>query len=384
MKRLLSVLSLIILLLPACTPNTDDNSARSGWEDMFKPEEPEEPDSGDDSGYDPESGEKWFKMIGIICCWTDVSKRSKLDYIEIAKRTGINTFSIYNADMRSDVWKAYTGECARNGIDIEFEEHMLGWLLPRDLFNKGMDSDGTNFNDYYRMNDGGVRVNDVNGCPSCPAALDTIRNRAHFIAERYRSTNNKYYCWLDDGGDICHCPKCKDLNPADQALIFENAIIEGLRDVNPDATLAHLAYYNTVEAPKKTKPAEGIFLEFAPIDRDHYHAMSVSWASGKDGRTHGQYLKALSDNLKVFPKETAQVLDYWLDCSLFSNWDESNLKEVYWDQQMFEDDVKTYASYGIRNITTYTSYISAKYVEKFGYPYCIDRYAEYLRDYVKK
>ena len=51
---------------------------------------------------------------------------------------------------------------------------------------------------------------------------------------------------------------------------------------------------------------------------------------------------------------------------------------------MFEDDVKTYASYGIRNITTYTSYISAKYVEKFGYPYCIDRYAEYLRDYVKK
>ncbi len=37
-----------------------------------------------------------------------------------------------------------------------------------------------------------------------------------------------------------------------------------------------------------------------------------------------------------------------------------------------------------RELTTYTSYISAKYVEKFGYPYCIDRYAEYLRDYVKK
>ena len=55
-----------------------------------------------------------------------------------------------------------------------------------------------------------------------------------------------------------------------------------------------------------------------------------------------------------------------------------------WNQALFEDDVKTYASYGIRNITTYTSYISANYVKKFGYPDCIDKYATYLRDFVKK
>ena len=384
MKRILLgiFVALPLLVLFSCTGKEDEDSARTGWEDMFKPSE--EPVSSEDPGesYDPSSGEQWFKMIGMICCWTDVAKRTKLDYIDIAKRTGLNTFSIYNADMRSDVWKAYTGECARNGIDIEFEEHMLGWLLPRDLYNQGFDSDGTNFNDYYRMNDRGVRVNDVNGCPSCQAALDTIRQRAHFIADHYRSTNNKYYCWLDDGGDICHCPKCKDLNPADQALMFENVIIKGLRDVNPDATLAHLAYFNTVEAPRKVKPEEGIFLEFAPIDRSR--PLTDSFASGKDGRTHGQYVKALEDNLKVFPVETAQVLEYWLDCSLYSNWDETNLKEVPWNQKNFEADVDLYASHGIRYVTTYTSYISAAYVAKFGYPDCIDKYATYLRDYVKE
>ena len=383
MKKFLT--ALMLLAAVSCSPAADDQSARQGWEDMFKPvETPTEESSDPGESYDPESGERWFKMIGIICCWTDVAIRSKLDYIDIAKRTGINTFSIYNCDKNSSVWKSYTAECARNGIDIEFEEHMVGWLLPRDLFNQGFDSDGTNFNDYYRMNDRGIRVNDVNGCPSCPATLDTVRARAMIIGERYRSTNNKYYCWLDDGGDICHCPKCKDLNPADQALLFENATLEGLRAVNPEATLAHLAYYNTVEAPKKIKPSEGIFLEFAPIDRDHSRPMSEANASGKDARTHGQYLKALSDNLKVFPVETAQVLDYWLDCSLFSGWDETNLKQVPWNQALFEDDVKTYASYGIRNITTYTSYISANYVKKFGYPDCIDKYATYLRDFVKK
>ena len=376
MRRVLETLAAIAVLATSCTTK-DETLARQGWEDMFKPVEIVPEDSEDpDESYDPQSGEKWFKMIGIICSWTDVARRAKLDYVDIAKRTGINTFSIYNFPMDTDEWKSYTAECQRNGIDIEYEEHMLGWLLPRDLYGEHPE--------YYRMDKNGNRVNDANGCPSNKEALEIIRDRAKVIGERYRSTNNKYYCWLDDTGDVCHCPECKDLSPADQAPTFENVIIEGLREVNPDATLAHLAYYNTVEAPTKVKPAEGIFLEFAPIDRDHYHTMSTSWASGKDGRTHGQYLKALADNLKVFPKETAQVLEYWLDCSLFSDWDESNLKEVAWNQALFEDDVKTYASYGIRNITCYTAYIGAAYVAKFGYPSCIDSYAEYLRDYVKE
>ncbi len=376
MKKILSfaLAALMVTAFPSCTEDRGGD-ATDGWEKMFQRDDPDPEEDTTPDDYDPEKG-PWFLTRGIVCCWTDVSKRSKLDYIDIAKRTGLNCFSIYNADLSSAVWQSYTGECSRNGIDIEFEEHMLSFLLPRELYQTHPE--------YFRMNDRGVRVDDANGCPSNEEALAIIRERAKIIGEKYKSTNNKYYCWLDDTGDICHCPDCKGLNPADQSLLFENVIIEGLKEVNPDATLAHLAYYNTVEAPKTVKPVDGIFLEFAPIDRDHYHPLSTTWASGKDGRTHGQYLKALSDNLKIFPKETAQVLEYWLDCSLFSNWDESNLKEVAWNQDLFEDDIKTYASYGIRHVMTYTSYISANYVAKFGYPSCIDRYAEGLRDFVKK
>ena len=33
------------------------------------------------------------------------------------------------------------------------------------------------------------------------------------------------------------------------------------------ASLAHLAYANTLTPPEKVNPVEGVFLEFAPINR---------------------------------------------------------------------------------------------------------------------
>jgi len=353
----------------ACSPEEDPNS-RSGWEDMFKKDTlPSVEDTI------PE-GESWFKMKGVVCSWDDVSNPDVIDYVEIAKKTGINCFSIWGGDRTSTKWKNFEAQCKENGIDLEFEEHMLSYLLPRDLYGEHPE--------YYRMNSGGVRTNDVNGCPSCEAALEIIKKRAETIAVNYKSTNNRYYCWLDDGGDVCYCNKCKNLSPSDQALMFENAIIEGLRRKNPDATLAHLAYYNTVEAPKNVTPVEGIFLEFAPIDRDHYRKMSETWAVGKDGRSHGTYLKALAENLKVFPKETAMVLEYWLDDSLWSGWDRQNIQKVYWDKDLFLDDINTYAAYGIRNITCYTAWIGPVYVRRFGYPTCLEEYGYGLTNYEKE
>lgn len=374
MKKIFPFLVFLFLIgcfaLPSsCTPEENAGS-REGWENMFKKDTI--PVNNDTI---PE-GESWFKVKGVVCSWDDVSDASVLDYIGIAKKTGLNCFSIWGADRNSQKWKSFENECKENGIDLEFQEHMLSYLLPRDLYGEHPE--------YYRMTAQGVRTNDVNGCPSCEAALEIIKKRAEIIAENYKSTNNRYYCWLDDGGDVCYCPKCRDLSASDQALLFENAIIEGLRRVNPDATLAHLAYFNTVEAPKSVTPAEGIFLEFAPIDRDHYHAMSESYAVGKDGRSHGVYLKALGDNLKVFPKETAMVLEYWLDDSLWSNWDRENMKKVYWDRDLFLDDINTYAAYGIRNITCYTAWIGPTYTRRFGYPTCLEEYGIGLTEYEKK
>lgn len=328
--------------------------ATKDYEDMFKEEGKDEPTPPAPPVPEDES---WFKMKGVVCSWSDVNDRSVIDYIKIARDSGLNCFSIYNAPRNTELWDRFAKECADSGIDLEFEEHMLSYLLPRNLFDEHPE--------YFRMNKGGVRINDVNGCPSSQAALEVMKTRAKDIARNYKSTNNRYYCWLDDGGDVCYCDKCKDLSASDQALIFENAILEGLKSVNPDAMLAHLAYYNTVDAPKNVEPAEGIFLEFAPIGRDRYHALTDTWAKGSDGRTHAEYIRALYDNLQLFPVETAQVLEYWLDDSLYSGWDPWNLKPVFWDHTLFFLDIQKYASFGIRNITCYTAYVGPAYVKKF-------------------
>jgi hypothetical protein len=98
--------------------------------------------------------------------------------------------------------------------------------------------------------------------------------------------------------------------------------------------------------------------------------------------THAKYLKSLADHLKVFPAETAQVLEYWMDDSLFSGWNPNNLKEVPWNYEgVFLKDLDTYASYGIRYITCYCAYVGPDYVKKFGFPQFLVDYASGLYNY---
>lgn len=364
---LLGVLS-VCSLLSCSKPN--GSNAVSDWEKM----------GGDDTP-DPEvvpeepTDNHYFKTRGLVMGWSDVCNRNVLDYIKLAKDYELNTFSIYNADRNGAAWKKFAEECAENGIKLEYEEHMLSFLIPRDLF--------TTHPEYFRMNEQGARVNDANGCPSCEEAIKLVKSKAKEIARNYVPTNDKYYFWLDDGGGICHCPKCKDLNAADQALIFENAIVEAVREINPKAMVAHLCYYNTKDAPKTIKPAEGIFLEFAPLGRSYDGPLANSWVKGSEGYTHSEYLRFLSENLKVFPKETAQVLEYWLDESMFCGWNPDKLVKIPWNEKLFLSDIKTYASYGIKHVMSYAAYVSPAYVAKFNDVQCLEDYAKGLRDFTK-
>ena len=367
--RFFSVLSMACcLMFTFCS--CDDTKPNNDNGEVVKPD----PDPDPDDKPDPDPGtEPWFKTRGLVMGWTDVSNSYVLDYIEIAEENGLNTFSIYGADRSSAVWKNFASRCEDAGVDLEFEEHMMSFLLPRELFSVHPE--------YFRMNENGVRVNDANGCPSSEGALEEVRKNAKIIAESYVPTNDKYYFWLDDGGGVCHCDKCKELNAADQALIFENVIIESIKELNPDAKLAHLCYDNTLDAPKTVKPHEDIFLEFAPFYRDWSQPLSAEWAKGRTGLTHSQYHRALKENLEVFPPETAQVLEYWMDDSLFSGWDPNNLVEVPWKLDVFLSDLDTYASYGIRNIMCYCAYVGPAYVQKFGFPHFLEEYAQGLLNY---
>jgi len=162
------------------------------------------------------------------------------------------------------------------GFDFEYEEHAMSLLLPRSLFDTHPE--------YFRMDEDGVRRSDGNGCPSSTEGLEVMASNVEDFAKSHMPTNHRYYTWLFDGGDICHCPLCKDYSASDQGLIFENRIIKALKELDPEAKLAHLAYHSTTPAPTKVKPEPDIFLEFAPFYRSWSEPLSKRDAAVRPGR----------------------------------------------------------------------------------------------------
>jgi hypothetical protein len=132
------------------------------------------------------------------------------------------------------------------------------------------------------------------------------------------------------------------------------------------------------------KPDEGIFLEFSPIQRswDIPIAQEGIGREKKKEYSHSKLLQYLKDNLTVFPIETAVVLEYWLDVSLFSWWQKPAVK-LPWNKTVFEADLKTYGELGIRNITTFAAYIDDKYIANHKDLSFLKEYGEGLKNFEK-
>ena len=298
----------------------------------------------------------WFGMRGAVLSVEDLQTAP---WPGIAARNGINTIGTHITPsqvlsfIQSDRGQAFLRECSDLGIDVEHQLHAMGDLLPRDLFEE----DSTMF----RMNREGRRVADHNCCPHSGKALGIIASNAARFAASLPATNHRYYYWLDDNSEPCFCPLCQDYSASDQALIIENRMLEAIRKVDPEATLAHLAYQETMEPPVKVKPSEGIFLEFAPIEREWDRPLTDLEAPGRKGRmSHRRVLELLDANLKVFPAETAVVLEYWLDVSLASGWRKPAV-ELPWRPDVFVADLGVYKDRGLRNVTSFAVYMDSTY-----------------------
>jgi hypothetical protein len=202
--------------------------------------------------------------------------------------------------------------------------------------------------------------------------LEIICENAVEIGKVLRPTTSRYFYWGDDGRLWCRCPKCQELSPSEQALVIENRIRRALREVDPKAQVAHLAYHNTLTPPRKVKADQGIFLEFAPIKRRY----DIPYEQQKDPKLAGG-LHALETNLEVFPKSSVQVLEYWLDVSRFSRWKKPGVK-LPWKREVFLADVKTYRSWGIRHIKTFAAWVDADYQVRFGDLNFIEEYGQGL------
>lgn len=258
-------------------------------------------------------------------------------------------------------YRALLDKAAENGLKIEYEMHAARYLLPAEEFEAHPD--------WFRMNKDGERVTDWNCCPSSDEALSYIAQRAAELAKKlYRSTD-RYYFWLDDGKQsFCHCPKCAALSASDQQMRVLNRILLRLRQDNKNASLAYLAYCDTITPPEKIRPEEGIFLEYAPFLRDFHRPLC------KDAES-----EPLRDLLAFFGQNTAKALDYWYDNSLFSKWKKPPVAfEV--DKAVLQADFQYYTELGFCDIASFACFLGGDYEELYGPPDISD-FGEAFRKY---
>lgn len=238
---------------------------------------------------------------------------------------------------------------AASGLTIEYEFHSAAWLLPRHLF----ESQPT----LFRMDENGERTADRNFCPSNPTARRKVLAASRQLAGRLYRTTDHYYFWLDDGRRLaCQCPDCAKLSASDQQLLMMNKIIRTLRKQDPNAKLAYLAYYACMEVPKTVKPEKGIFLEYAPIDRDFTRSVRET--------TDEAHLKALLD---YFGRKDSKVLEYWFDNSLFSGQKKPEKKFVP-NNRLIREDIDYYRSLGFETISSFACFLGPDYEALHGEP----------------
>lgn len=239
------------------------------------------------------------------------------------------------------------------GINVEYEAHAMGWLMPRHIFSEHPE--------WFRMNEKGERVADFNMCASNPEALEYLAERTALLARLTETGSDKYYLWTDDvSGFSCHCPMCRSLSPSDQQLALVNAMLKGLRRYKKDAKLCYLAYHDALAVPEKVEPEEGVFLEFAPIGRDHHRPIN-----DPDCDKNRDEIRDLKKLMDFFGKKDSRVLEYWMDNSKFSNWTKPP-KRFTLDAGVMERDAEFYASMGFEEMTSFGCYLGPDYEELFG------------------
>ncbi|MBQ7386721.1 MAG: DUF4838 domain-containing protein [Clostridia bacterium] len=292
--------------------------------------------------------------------WIDRMADSGIDTLGIHPEGGGGAIASLEGlinTMETEDFRALIDYARERGLNIEYEFHAFGYLLPRSLFSEHPE--------YFVMNERGERTPKLNFCPSSPEALDIVAKASASLVKKLYGSSHNYFLWSDDArGGVCHCPKCKNLSPADQQLTVLNAIIKEIRRDTPDARLAYLAYYDTLSVPKNVRCEDGIFLEFAPIDKWHV----------RTGRTTHEYVEgaereelASEELLRFFGKKNSRVLEYWIDNSLFSGWKKPPVK-LSCDKASTRLDIEKYLALGYDDISTFGCFLGEDYEALWGEP----------------
>ena len=251
--------------------------------------------------------------------------------------------------LKTDAYRRLLDYAVSSGLKIEYEMHAASFLVDRKLFESHPE--------YFRMDETGERTRRMNFCFSNPEAMEIALSSAEKLADQLYASEPNYYFWLDDDqkGSGCQCEKCRAYSFSDQQLLFENALIKRLKRNRPNAKVSHLAYYQAMRPPKAVIPETGIFLEYAPIERDMKKSLRAQNADAA-------HIEAL---IAFFGKENARVLEYWFDNSYFSSWKKPP-KPFRADGALVKEDIDFYSRLGFSNIASFACFLGEDYEALYG------------------
>lgn len=303
--------------------------------------------------------------------WVGWMKKANLTSLGVHKIAlpGQGSVDALLSDLEKPNGREYIEKLEESGVNVEYELHAAEWLLPRNLFSKNPE--------YFRMNDKGERTPDTNLCPSNDEAMEILRERTYALSKILKQKSHLYYLWPDDAHNAsCHCPKCRErgLSGADQGILLANAIADGVKAYDKEAQSAYLAYADAKVMPA-VKPSENVFLEFAPMDREHTKPIT----DASEERSV-RYVKLLHNLLEIFGADKTQILEYWMDNALYSGYKRPPVR-IPFENEVCRADTEFYASLGIKNIKSFASYIDKEYLALHGEP-PIAEYGKILEKYV--
>lgn len=254
------------------------------------------------------------------------------------------------ARLETKEYRELIDYAVERGLEIEYEMHAARFLLPAELFDTHPE--------YFRSMANGERTPNMNFCVSNPDALAIVAKNAAELAKKLYRSRPVFYFWLDDARNVhCKCEKCKNLSPSDQQLIACNAMLEAIRVEIPDAKFAYLAYQDTLEVPENAKPNEGIFLEYAPIEKYKNEAPERIEIERQ----------MLLKQAEYFSWKDSKALEYWIDNSLFSGWKKPP-KKFEPNNAQIKKEVAEYDALGFEIVSTFGCFLGEDYEELYGEP----------------
>jgi Domain of unknown function (DUF4838) len=216
------------------------------------------------------------------------------------------------------------------------------------------------------------RVLGHNFCSRKRSIFKNSQEKMFNYIENLPFSNKNLYCWQSDQYiERCKCKIDKKKRTSDLLLQRLNLFINNPKILGKK-NLAFFAHLGTWRVPRIHYPHPNIFLELAPVHRCFSHSINDQFC-----KINKKVVKPeIEAFLKRFSVETTQVLDYWLDASLFGRMEFKNFGWAFSFGQgriphiprILQKDLLYYQGLKIQKIMSFAVGLDEKYLQNFTSP----------------